>query len=280
MRNMQMLALMMMAGCEGQVRDIKFPDAATSRAEQEGGMNKEPRSMGPERVPSEVFVPPIPGDAGHANPDAGHDLDSGFAEDAREKDAGAPSIDATSIDAVANDAGSQDAQEEGTGAMDVGSADAGSGQDSSATPDSGPPAGGAINELWTMAHGLLVIAEQSTRADSAPMPWWSRQAAVSAIFRAAGGRQYYLLVYERRPGEQLAAWMARAEVGDSALSARRLRTDNQMSGFVYETGDYGESPFVHVTVASAMYVYVFYTDDQTMEVPLDFVQFVESVSVQ
>jgi len=149
--------------------------------------------------------------------------------------------------------------------------------------DSGVVDSGTQNVLPNVfaygSYGAMVTAGTGTRVEQWDRPDWSKDAVTSAKFIRPDGKEYTMLVYEKRTGERFTAWNARAEVGDSAEAQQSLRTINGSNGYIYSINDHGGVADVHITVDGGRFVYYFHADESEAIVPPDFVQFVRELRV-
>ncbi|MBI2638255.1 hypothetical protein HYW83_01555 [Candidatus Peregrinibacteria bacterium] len=189
-------------------------------------------------------------------------------------DLGLPVNDTPQNDSASKDAGSpaqtneEEIEEEVINIPDAGQYDAGS----SLPAD---PHVFATEEL-----GVLVRTQGNTEVKPAEKPFWADDALATSTFERESGKQYSVLVYEKRPDELFEDWLMRSKVGGTTVSQRRVRTANGHRAYVYATDDYGAVPNVHIIVPTQRFVYYFKSEEETFEVPDDFVNFIREIEVQ
>lgn len=196
--------------------------------------------------------------------DLGSPLDNTTQDDSTPKDAGSPTE--TNEEEIAEEI-EEDAQEE-TAEINI--------------PDAGQSDVGISDPhvFATQELGALVRVGSNTEVIPAEKPFWADDALATAAFERENGMQYSVLVYERRPDELFADWLMRSKVGGTTVSRRRMRIKNSRRAYVYKTDDYGAVPNVHIIVPTNRFVYYFRYEEETFEVPDDFIHFIREVEVQ
>lgn len=160
-----------------------------------------------------------------------------------------------------------------------------SGVRDSNVPDSGPPDMGNAaswdpHVFATPELGVLVRVDSDTVVRPAERPFWADDALAVSAFERENGRQYSVLVYERRPDESFRNWLMRSKVGGVVMSQNVVWIRNGRRAYLYAADDYGAVPNVHIIVPSERFVYYFRSEEETFEVPDDFLDFIREIEVQ
>ncbi len=189
-------------------------------------------------------------------------------------------MNASDQNASQADAGRTDADAEREYGPDGGVSDGGVSDGGIAQSDAGnlPPADPHV--FATEELGVLVRTEENTEVKPAEKPFWADDALATSAFERESGKQYSVLVYEKRPDELFEDWLMRSKVGGTTVSQRRVRTENGRWAYVYATDDYGAVPNVHIIVPTERFVYYFRSEEDTFDVPDDFVNFIREIEVE
>ncbi|GEM_PF-6245273 len=128
--------------------------------------------------------------------------------------------------------------------------------------------------------GVLVRVDSSTIVQPAERPFWADDALATSAFERENGKIYTVLVYEKREDELFEDWLARSKVGATRVSQRTVYARYGKIGYVYKADDYGAVPNVHIVVPSDRFVYYFRSQEETFDIPDDFIDFIRHVEVQ